>query len=72
MQVIERKFEMDTLPYISTNYIKGERIYIQAIGVRLKLQKITKEYFLDFAKNYFIAKDSKGNWLNCKIVKTYL
>ena len=63
---------MDTLPYISTNYIKGERIYIQAVGVKWKCQNITKEYFLDFDKKYFIAKDTKGNWLNCKIVGTYL
>jgi len=67
--VIEKTFEMIDLPSIGKHYLDFQLVYVQASGVRLKLQKFsTDDYYLDFDKKYFIAKDSKGNVLNCKIV----
>ena len=72
MIVIERKFEVDKLPQVGYNEFNGERLFIQATGVRFKIQPITKEYFLDLDKKYFIAKDTKGNFINGKIVGKFL
>ena len=72
INVIERKFETSFMPQAGDTRVNGEKLYVQATGVRLKRQRITGEYFLDFDKKFFVAKDGKGNFVNGKIVGEYL
>lgn len=72
MNIIERKFEIKKLPQVGDKEVNGERLFVQATGVKIKRQRITGEYFFDLDKNYFIAKDTKGNFINGKIVGQYL
>lgn len=67
-KLIERKFEINKLPQVGDKEVNGERLFVQAIGVRLKQQKLTKNYYFDLDKRYFVAKDSKGNFINGKII----
>ncbi len=68
MEIIERKFEITKLPQVGDKEINGEKLFVQATGVKFKRQRVTGEYFFDLDKKYFIAKDHKGNFINGKIV----
>jgi len=70
-KLIERKFEIGKLPQIGDKEINGEKLFVQATGVRFKRQPVTGEYFFDLDKKFFIAKDGKGNFINGKIVGEY-
>lgn len=67
-KLIERKFKINKLPQVGDKEIDGEKLFVQATGVRFKQQPITKKYFFDLNKKFFIAKDSKGNFINGKIL----
>ncbi len=69
MKLIERKIELDKLPQVGDNEVNGERLYVQATGVRIRRKRISNDYYLALDKKYFIAKDVKGNYINVKIVK---
>lgn len=74
MELIERKLEINELPTKLGKFkALGETFYVQATGVRLKRHRFyPDDLFLDFDKKYFVAKDGKGNYVNCKIVGEYL
>jgi homospermidine synthase len=67
MEIIEKKFKTNELPVVGDKEVAGEKALVQATGVRFKQQPVTKEYYLDLDKKYFIAKDGKGSWINGKI-----
>lgn len=71
-QLIERKFEINKLPQVGDIDVNGEKLFVQATGVRIRQQRITGEYFFALDKKFFVAKDTKGNFINGKIVGDYL
>lgn len=74
MELIDRKLEINELPtHLGRLRVLGETIYVRAVGVRLVRVKFSMdEYYLVFDKKCFVAKDGKGNFLNCKIIGEYL
>jgi len=67
MEIIEKNFNTNELPAVGDKKVAGEKAFVQATGVRFRQQPVTKEYYLDLDKKYFIAKDGKGNLINGKI-----
>lgn len=68
MEIIEKKFNTDKMPQVGDREVGGEKATVQATGVRIRQQPITKEYYFDLHKKYFIAKDGKGNLINGRIL----
>ncbi len=48
---------------------EGQALYVQATGVYIKRQPVTGQYYLEFKRDTFIAKNRKGEFFNCKIIK---
>lgn len=67
MVVINKKFAIDKMPQLGDKEVAGEKVFVYAVGVKLKQQPVTKEYYFDLDRKYFIAKDSKGNFINGRI-----
>ncbi len=69
MVVINKKFAIDKMPQLGDKEVAGEKVFVYAVGVKLKQQGVTKEYYLDFDRKYFIARDREGNFINGRIKK---
>jgi len=67
--LIEKKYNTNFYPKVGDKYFNGEKIFIKGVGVRLKKSRFYDECYIVFDKNYFIAKDGKGNWINGKLTK---
>jgi hypothetical protein len=67
--LIEKKFNTYSHPKIGDKIFDGEKMIVKGIGVKLKKSKFYDEGYIVFDKNYFIAKDGKGNWINGKLTK---
>ncbi len=67
MVVINKKFAIDKMPQLGDKEVAGEKIFVYAVGVKLKQQPLTHEYYFDLDKKYFIAKDREGNFINGRI-----
>jgi hypothetical protein len=67
MVVINKKFATDKMPQLGDKEVAGEKVFVYAVGVKLKQQSATEEYYFDLDKKYFIAKDREGNFINGRI-----
>jgi len=67
MVVINKKFAINKMPQLGDKEVAGEKVFVYAVGVKLKQQPATQEYYLDFDRKYFIGKDGEGNFINGRI-----
>lgn len=63
-----RKYKTGFMPEVGNKIFMGDKMFVQAIGVKLVQEKLSFDYVIVFCKKSFIAKDGKGGWINGKIL----